>query len=65
MAALPGVRATRDDLTAFSLAVARLIVDRARPLFRRDELDWPSGLAQVASARLRYELGIETSDWLY
>jgi Nucleotidyltransferase domain len=64
VAALPAVRATRDDLIAFDLAVANLIVDRARPLFGRLGLDWPAGLARVAAARVRDELGIETSDWL-
>lgn len=63
-AALPAVRATRDDLIAFGLAVAHLIVDRARPLFQLHDLDWPTGLARVAADRLRDELGIETSDWL-
>jgi hypothetical protein len=64
VAALPAVRATRDDLIAFDLAVARLIVDRARPLFPRYDLDWPAGLAQVAAARIRDQLGIDTTDWL-
>jgi hypothetical protein len=64
VAALPAVRATRDDLIAFGLAVAHLIVDRARPLFQRHDLDWPAGLARVAAARIRGELGIETTDWL-
>jgi hypothetical protein len=65
VAALPAVRATRDDLIAFGLAIANLIVDRARPLFPQHHLDWPAGLARVAAARIRDELGIETSDWLY
>lgn len=64
VAALPAVRATRDDLIAFGLAVARLIVDRARPLFPRHDLDWPADLAQVAATRVRDQLGIETADWL-
>jgi hypothetical protein len=64
VAALPAVRATRDDLIAFALAVARLIVDRARPLFQQHDLAWPVGLARVAADRIRDELGIETSDWL-
>jgi len=64
VAALPAVRATRDDLIAFDLAIANLIVDRARPLFQQHDLDWPTGLARVAAARLRDELGIETADWL-
>jgi len=64
VAALPAVRATREDLIAFGLGTAALIVDRARPLFRQHQLDWPAGLARVAATRLRDELGIETSDWL-
>lgn len=64
VAALPAVRATRDDLIAFGLATANLVVDRARPLFQQHDLEWPTGLARVAAARIRDELGIETSDWL-
>jgi hypothetical protein len=64
VAALPAVRATRDDLIAFHLAVANLIVDRARPLFQQHDLDWPTDLARVAAARLRDKLGIEMTDWL-
>jgi hypothetical protein len=64
VAALPAVRATRDDLIAFDLAVANLIVDRARPLFQQHDLDWPADLARVAAARIRDKLGIETTDWL-
>jgi Nucleotidyltransferase domain len=64
VAALPAVRATRDDLVAFNLAVARQIVERARPLFRQHDLDWPAGLARVAAARIRDQLEIETTDWL-
>jgi hypothetical protein len=64
VAALPAVRATRDDLIAFGLAVAKLVVDRARPLFRQHDLDWPADLARVAADRIRAELGIETADWL-
>jgi hypothetical protein len=64
VAALPAVRATRDDLIAFDLAIANLIVDRARPLFQQHDLDWPTDLARVAAARIRDELKIETSDWL-
>jgi hypothetical protein len=65
VAALPAVRATRDDIIAFGLAIANLIVDRARPLFPQHHLDWPADLARVTAARIRDELGIETSDWLY
>jgi Nucleotidyltransferase domain len=64
VAALPAVRATRDDLIAFDLAIAKLVVDRARPLFRQHDLDWPTDLARVAAARIHDELGIETTGWL-
>jgi hypothetical protein len=64
VAALPAVRATREDLIAFGLGVAEQIARRARPLFRQYDLDWPAGLAQVAAARVRAELGIETASWL-
>jgi hypothetical protein len=64
VAALPAVRATRDDLVAFGLAVAELIVERARPLFGHHGLEWPSRLADVAAARIREELDIDTTGWL-
>ncbi len=64
VAALPAVRATRDDLIAFGLGTANLIVNRARPLFLQHDLVWPSELARVAADRIRDQLGIETSDWL-
>lgn len=64
-AALPAARATREDMIAFGLGVARQIVDRARPLFAEHDLDWPTGLARVASARLRDELGLDTAEWLH
>jgi hypothetical protein len=65
LASLPGVRARREDIIAFGLGVARLLIERARPLYVRFDLKWPAGLAAVAALRLRTELGIETHDWLY
>jgi predicted nucleotidyltransferase len=65
IANLPAVRATHDDIVAFGLGVAQLIVERARPLFPRYDLAWPSALAAVAAERLRSELELETGDWLY
>ena len=65
IAALPPVRATREDIIAFGLGVARLIIDRARPLYPHFGLEWPFALAAVTSARLRSELGIETEQWLH
>lgn len=57
--------AARDEITAFGLGVAELIVERARPLYPRFNLAWPTALASVAASRLRSELGIETAHWLY
>jgi hypothetical protein len=64
VAMLPSVRATADDLTAFGLGVARLIVERGRPLFPHHDLVWPAGLARVAAARIRDNLGVDTTEWL-
>jgi hypothetical protein len=64
VARLPSVRATADDLTAFGLGVAQLIVGRGRPLFPQHDLVWPAGLARVAAARIHDNLGIDTTDWL-
>jgi hypothetical protein len=44
---------------------ANLIVNRARPLFRQHDREWPAGLVRVAAARIRDKLGIETTGWLY
>jgi hypothetical protein len=64
VAKLPSVRATADDLTAFGLGVAKLIIERGRPLFQRRDLVWPAGLARVAAARIHDNLGIDATDWL-
>jgi hypothetical protein len=64
VANLPAVRATADDLTAFGLGVARLIVERSRPLFQQHDLVWPADLARVAAARIHDNLGIDATDWL-
>jgi predicted nucleotidyltransferase len=61
---LPPVRATRDSVVSFALAVAELTVTRARPLFARYGLDWPAPLAAVAATRLREQLALETAAWL-
>jgi hypothetical protein len=65
VAALPAVGATREGVVQFDLALAELVITRARPLFDRYGLDWPSPLAAVAAARLRDQLGIETGTWLW
>jgi hypothetical protein len=64
VATLPPVRATADDLIAFGLGVARLIVERGRPLFLHHDLVWPADLARVAAARIRDNLDVDTTDWL-
>jgi predicted nucleotidyltransferase len=65
IAALPPVSATREDLIAFGLGAARLVLERARPLYAHFGLEWPTALATVTSARLRSELGLETQHWLF
>jgi predicted nucleotidyltransferase len=64
VATLPPIRATADDLTAFGLGVARLVVERGRPLFQQHDLVWPAGLARVAAVRIHDNLGIDTTEWL-
>jgi hypothetical protein len=44
---------------------ASLLVTRARPLFTRFGLTWPSELASVAARRLHYCLGVDTQGWLH
>jgi hypothetical protein len=65
VAALPPVRATRDDIVTFGLAVASLLVTRARPLYPRFDLTWPSELASVTAKRLHDCLGVDTQGWLH
>ena len=64
VASLPPVRATRQDIMAFSLGLAELIVTRARPLYETYARPWPADLARVAAARLRDVLGVDASAWL-
>jgi len=42
IAALPPLRATREDVTAYGLAVASETLRRARPLFDKFDLSWPA-----------------------
>jgi hypothetical protein len=65
VAALPAVGATHDGTVDFTVALAELVVRRARPLFPRYGLVWPTALAQVAARRLHDQLGLETSAWLH
>ncbi len=62
--ALPPVRATRDDLVAFGLGLAKLLLTRARPLFAERGLDWPADLAAVAAGRVDEQLGLGPLPWL-
>ena len=65
VAALPPVAATRDDLIAFGLGLAELVVTRARPLYERYGLEWPAPLAAVVVERLRSELDLDVGAWLH
>jgi hypothetical protein len=65
VAALPPVSATREGSIGFGLALAELLVTRARPLFERYDLVWPSDLAAVAAHRIHDQLDIDISSWCY
>jgi hypothetical protein len=65
VAALPPVAATREAIVAFGLGVAELIVTRARPLFPRYGLAWPTDLAAVAARRLHDRLDVDVRAWLH
>jgi hypothetical protein len=65
VAGLPPLRATREDVIAFGLGLAELLIGRARPLYPRHGLVWPSGLAAIAATRLNEALGIDATEWLY
>lgn len=65
VAALPPVAATRDAIMAFGLAVAQMVVERSRPLFDRYGLVWPADLAAVVADRVKDQLGVDLSSWLY
>ena len=65
VAALPPVSATREGLMAFGLALAELLVTRARPLFPRYDLEWPTAFAKVVADRVQEQLGVDVHAWLY
>jgi hypothetical protein len=65
VAALPAVRAERNSIIAFGLAIAELVVTRARPLYPRYGLTWPAGLAVVSASRVCTCLDIDVSAWLH
>jgi hypothetical protein len=64
-AALPAVRADRDSMLAFGLALAELIVTRARPEMARRGLAWPTAFAAATTDRLRDALGVDSRGWLH
>lgn len=65
VAALPPASATREGMIAFGLGSARLVIERARPLFPDFDLTWPADLAAVVARRIDEQLGIDVSAWLY
>jgi predicted nucleotidyltransferase len=65
VAALPPLSATRDGVLSFGLAVAELVVTRARPLYTRYGRRWPLELAQLVADRLEAELGLDVCAWLH
>ena len=65
VAALPPVSATREGVLSFGLAVAELLVTRARPLYPRYDRRWPKDLAQVTADRLEAEFGLAVRGWLH
>lgn len=62
-ATIPPAGATRESQIAFTLGSARLLVERARPLYPRYGLEWPGALADVAADRLEAVLDIDAT-WL-
>jgi hypothetical protein len=65
VAELPPVAATRVALIDFGVALARLLVTRARPLFVDRGIEWPAALASVVADRVDECLGIDTREWLF
>jgi hypothetical protein len=63
--ALPPVSATREGLIEFGLALNELLLTRARPLYPRYGLEWPSALAATAADRVHDVLGIDISAWCH
>ena len=65
VAALPPVSATREGLLAFGMGLAELLITRARPLFPRYGLEWPTDLAGVVRDRVAAQLDLDVSAWLF
>ena len=63
VAALPPVRAARDEIVAFGLGLAELLMTRARPLYVRYDLEWPAPFAAVVARRLHDCLDVDTTAW--
>jgi hypothetical protein len=64
-AAIPPAGANREDIVAFGMGVAELVVTRSRPLYERYGLTWPAELAAVAAERVRVHTGIDVSGWCH
>jgi hypothetical protein len=65
VAALPPAGATREAIMGFGLGLAELLVTRARPLYPRYALEWPSALAATAAGRVKETLGLDLTSWLH
>lgn len=65
VAQLPPVAATRDSLIGFELAIAGLMVTRARPLYPQLDLEWPAQLIDVAARRIEKCLGVTRPGWMH
>ena len=48
----------------FGMAVAELVLTRARPLFDERALPWPSAFAEVVANRLLDVLDLDAREWL-
>lgn len=65
VAALPPAGATRESIVGFGLGLAELLVTRARPLYPRYGLEWPSALATTTATRVHEALGLDLTSWLH
>jgi Nucleotidyltransferase domain len=65
VASLPPLRAERESVIAFGLALAETTLTRARPEFARRAMEWPSAFAATTARRVREALTVDCSAWLY
>lgn len=65
VSALPPVSATREGVVGFGLALAELLITRARPQLAARDIEWPAALAATAAARVQAILGLDVSTWLH